>query len=243
MPPDVEIYREPQILWTYSARDVVTCNIVCWARPDKDGERAMVDRVTERHRNVTSNWYMTPSYQNQAMAYELEKHGYKLISECESYVCDVDSWTSVPNDSISVLSVETMDDLRNYFLVLNEVYGLNTIRSQADLEYYLEVCTGNDRQVARFVAYDRPNGTPISVAGVTISKTSSFGLLWAGSTRKAYRGLGAYRALVDARIQFLKKRDVLGAGLYANIKTSAPIVAKLGFDRGASMHDWCKLKS
>jgi hypothetical protein len=63
-------------------------------------------------------------------------------------------------------------------------------------------------------------------------------MLWGGGTVPDGRGRGAYRAVLAARAAHAAALGVGLLGVYAREGTSAPILERLGFRRGAAMTLW-----
>jgi GNAT superfamily N-acetyltransferase len=80
--------------------------------------------------------------------------------------------------------------------------------------------------VSMYVAYD--NGRPVSCGWTSFNAGKHFAGLWSGSTLPEYRGKGFYRAVVAARVQEARERDIRFAAVDAK-PTSRPILQKLGF--------------
>jgi hypothetical protein len=74
----------------------------------------------------------------------------------------------------------------------------------------------------------RYDGEPAATASVAIFDRSIY--LIGGVTLEALRGRGLYKALVAARLAFARERGVPLATSHARSDTSAPILARLGFE-------------
>jgi GNAT superfamily N-acetyltransferase len=74
----------------------------------------------------------------------------------------------------------------------------------------------------------RYDGEPAATAGAAIFDRSIY--LIGGVTLEAFRGRGLYKALVAARLAFARDRGVPLATSHARSDTSAPILARLGFE-------------
>ena len=83
-----------------------------------------------------------------------------------------------------------------------------------------------------FVAYS--DGKPIGFGRVTASLHSQFSGLWGGSVLPDFRGRGAYRALLSARIQHVLQYDSIRYLRVDALPTSRPILEKYGFKVVAS---------
>ena len=56
--------------------------------------------------------------------------------------------------------------------------------------------------------------------------------------REAWRGRGAYTALLATRMEYARRAGIGVVGLYARETTSAPIVAAQGFERFGEARQW-----
>jgi hypothetical protein len=70
-------------------------------------------------------------------------------------------------------------------------------------------------------------GTPVAIAGVEV--VDGVARLWGGAVLEAYRGRGAYRALVAARLTYAAEHGAAMALTQGRIATSSPILQRLGF--------------
>jgi len=83
-----------------------------------------------------------------------------------------------------------------------------------------------------FVAY--VDAKPIGCGRVTASPQSRFAGLWGGSVLPDYRGRGAYRALLSARIDHTRRFDSIHYLRVDALPMSRPILERYGFKRIAS---------
>ena len=77
-----------------------------------------------------------------------------------------------------------------------------------------------------FVAYVA--GAPVASARLETAPGRAFGQLYGGGVAPAHRGLGAYRALVDARVAWARDQGLKYLSTEAR-ETSRPILQRLGF--------------
>jgi GNAT superfamily N-acetyltransferase len=125
------------------------------------------------------------------------------------------------------------------------------VRDEGTIEDYLSVETGvwscqpgQIRELLRstlsdpfqrdlgFVAY--VDAKPIGCGRVTASPQSRFAGLWGGSVLPDFRGRGAYRALLTARIDHIRQFDSIPYLRVDALPTSRPILERYGFKRVAS---------
>ena len=73
---------------------------------------------------------------------------------------------------------------------------------------------------------------------MTFFPALGFAMLWRGGTVPNARGRGLYKAVLKERTRFAKQYGIALVGLYAKLTTSAPIVARVGFEGHGHMTFW-----
>ena len=73
------------------------------------------------------------------------------------------------------------------------------------------------------------DGVPVGAGG--IAQPGDVARLWGGSVREEARGLGVYRALLDARLRYGRDHGATMALVKGRIQTSGPILRRAGFER------------
>ncbi len=106
--------------------------------------------------------------------------------------------------------------------------GWQLAADQMEAERRTHVIALSASRPPAFFFLARRGGVPIATAGVSMRDT--YGYLVGGQVLEAARGLGAYQALVAARLAFLAARGVDLAVTQARAATSAPILERLGFE-------------
>ena len=213
-------------------------NAVYRCTTDKAKAASRVSEVVDAHSNVVSIWYEFPSYSSEALETQLDKSGYKPKAHCRGYGMEIARWQSDVINGFYIRRVENKNQLMDFFDVCDKSFGTTRKFSEDDLALHLKNCKGPRARAARFVVYDEIDDSAVGAAGLTICPKADFGLLWAGCTIKSHRGRGVYRMIIDARIAVLRARKISACGLFADIKTSAPIVSKLKFHELGPMIDW-----
>ena len=238
LPPDVAAVERAELLYWVCPRDIAVLNTINRLRAPAEAIPGLVDEVVKAHAAVTSRWLVCPQNRSSELERTLDERGYRAVFSHRAYVTDVDRFEPKRrNDSIEVRRVTSVAELRDCWDVTRRAFGDE--RGPPDdetLALELAQCTGPEARVGRFVAYDRSSGAAMASAGVTWHHALSFGFLWAGGTAPEARGRGAYSALVAARIARLV--GIERVGLYARLDTSAPIVAKQGFEGHGEMTYW-----
>jgi GNAT superfamily N-acetyltransferase len=91
-----------------------------------------------------------------------------------------------------------------------------------------EVCRGlDDDSGGRFIAY--VDGEPAGVGGWTLA--GDVCRLWGGGTHSAFRGRGAYRAVLEARLRTARAAGATLGLTHGVVGTSSPILRRIGFTR------------
>jgi GNAT superfamily N-acetyltransferase len=119
--------------------------------------------------------------------------------------------------------------------------------TDAELDAYLQAsrlawAIDNDDLDARRASYRATLGTLLflfiadGVGTSAVLLRDDYGYLVGGAVTEQARGRGVYRALVAARVAFLRDRGIEYAVIHASEATSAPMLEHLGFEtlfRGA----------
>jgi hypothetical protein len=148
-------------------------------------------------------------------------------------------------EGVAARLVRDAEGLREAFRVDSEIFSSPPPDGEAYAEYAAELEklrrlehgeSGEGASVAlRFVAFSDPEyvGTDargvIGAAGVQLVGETL--RLWGAGTRKAFRGRGAYSALVVERCRVGRRLGATLALAKANVATSGPILERAGFRR------------
>jgi GNAT superfamily N-acetyltransferase len=81
------------------------------------------------------------------------------------------------------------------------------------------------------------DGQPAAGGGCSI--VGKMARLWGGGTRPSFRGRGAYRALLAARIRIARQHGATLALVKGRIETSGPILRRAGFTPYAEERSYC----
>ncbi|MEV0647798.1 GNAT family N-acetyltransferase [Phytomonospora sp. NPDC050363] len=135
---------------------------------------------------------------------------------------------AVPAD-VEVRRIDTAADLADAYPVTSAVFAqpepTEAFRDGEAVELAKQVAAGGDRRIFRYLAY--ADGVAIGHAGTTIE--GEVVKLWGGSVLEEYRGRGAYRALLQARLAEAVERGGGLALVKARAGTSSPILRRAGF--------------
>ena len=147
--------------------------------------------------------------------------------ECAGMVADVFALVGKPNPA-SAITVEIVDDSG-----MNE-WANTTVSAWGDSPSTVPLLRDNALRYRKalagsyFCVLARVDGKPAG-AGI-LSLTRMGGYLVYTAVKKEFRRQGVYRALVMKRLEILAEMGVPLAIIQADITTSAPICARLGFE-------------
>jgi GNAT superfamily N-acetyltransferase len=117
--------------------------------------------------------------------------------------------------------------LRASHLVAAEVWEHRRARTDTEIASELaDVATGL-RSWSDFRVVVYLDGEPAASGGCTL--TGDVARLWGAGTRPAFRGRGAYRALLAARIAVATEHGATLALVKGRVQTSGPILRRAGF--------------
>jgi len=243
IPPDVEVIDRPELLCMRCARSDPYLNSVqrCLA---VDGElEAVIEEVTHFHRAQGSRWMLPDHRRHSNSERLLAQAGYQRGAQHHTMVIQTQEHQRRPSAGIRVKQVKGIEDLSAAVAVSDFAFGKERQRSPDELAEMLKSCSGEGARARRFFAYDVDHGEPLSSGGMSLYPELNFALLWAGGTRPSARGRGAYSAILAARIQEAARMGIGAVGLYARRDTSAPIVARQGFQKVGGMVYWDRLQT
>jgi GNAT superfamily N-acetyltransferase len=164
---------------------------------------------------------------------QLRKCGFGIGGEESVMVCD--SWEvspllTVPLPArVTVTRVRDEGRIEDYLSVETAVWSCQPGKMRELLRSTLSDPFQGD---LGFVAY--VDEQPIGCGRVTASPQSRFAGLWGGSVLPDFRGQGAYRALLSARIDHIRQFDSIRYLRVDAMPTSRPILERYGFKRVAS---------
>ena len=134
--------------------------------------------------------------------------------------------------------VETFEDMKHVYSLRRRIFGSKKPESDENIRRFLKDASGPTPRVRQFIAVDGKRGEVLSQAGMFLFPDLSFSFFFAGGTLESARGRGAYTALVAARVAYARSIGIDHVGLFAREDTSAPIVARQGFEYFGEMQDW-----
>jgi GNAT superfamily N-acetyltransferase len=235
VPPDTRIVDRPELLYCATPRDINHLNSVVRTRLDDTNRDAAIEEVRAAHSGVTSEWLVHDWLGNEALGPALTRYGYRPAVEHRAYVASTDLELQA-NDRVAIRRVDTLEALRDGEAVFRRAFGLDREIIEQHEHQQLADCVDPKGRVHRFVVYE--HGEPVSGGAMTFFPALGFAMLWRGGTIPEARGRGLYKAVLRERMKFAKRHGIALVGLYAKLATSAPIVARLGFEGHGMMTFW-----
>ena len=242
VPASTRVVDRPELLVLAADSDAPYLNTVLRTRAPAQRLHALVDEVALLHQGQRSRWCVTDTTPTDALEATLTDAGYALEYVHHARLVDVTEFRARAGDvrvrpSLRVLRVRDEATLRDCWTVMDESLGARA-RTDEDLTVELAACSSESATTQRYVAYI--DDAAVSTGGINLYPQLNVALLWGGGTIAAARGLGAYSAVVAARLAKAKQRQVRYAGLYAREHTSSPIVAKQGFTQHGTMSHFAR---
>ena len=233
LPPTVTRLERADVLALHDGTDNFLHNQVARTLTTDDKIPALIEEISAFH-SSGSQWLVVPPGNLRALETHLPDHGYQPEFQGDGY--SVDTASTWSEGELEVVQVCDLRTLRDNLDAGARGFDRAVRIPEAGLARQLEMCTGPAARTARFVVYAQDE--PVAAGNINRYDALGFGFLWAGATVPEYRGRGAYRALLGARCRWARARGMERVGLYANRKTSAPVVAGLGFSKHGPMAYW-----
>ncbi len=179
-----------------------------------------------------------PHRHSEAVLDALKQVGFVRLHRYEGRVIDGAQYDRRSPADIKVIMVQTFEEMKRIYSLRREVFGGGEQVPDETIRLYLKDASGPNPRVRQFLAVDGLSGEALSQAGMSLFPDLKFSLLFAGGTLETARRRGAYTALVAARVAYARSIGIDHVGLFAREDTSAPIVARHGFEYCGEMQDW-----
>ncbi len=239
VPDDVTKVVRDELAYIHCPRDRHYLNMVTRTRAVAERLPGLVDEVSRAHAGRRSRWLVPPTYDTAPLERALANGGYARDDAYRVSVIACDAYRRRPSPGgICVTQVETLDELELSFRASSAAFGDPGPRTSDQPQRDLALCSGPHPRVVRVLATDEMSGEALGCGNMTIFTELRFGLLWGGGTAPDARGRGIYSALLAQRIDAAARRGLDRVGLLANVETSAPIVARQGFEQHGLAHYW-----
>ncbi len=238
VPSDVRVVDRAELAYLACERNMPYLNTVVRTRAASERVPALIAEVVAAHRGVRSRWLVCPQNHHPALLAALSAAGYRSGPAHDGFTLSVPDWQAA-QPSVDVQPIRERSSLLAAIAVSDRSFGhSHGVLGPEVLDQQLEQCRGS--RVVRVLARDSA-GVPAATGGLTMFPALRFGLLWGGCTVPPARGQGIYRAVLAARIEAARAAGLERVGLYARLESSAPIVARLGFQRHGRMTYWERL--
>jgi hypothetical protein len=182
-------------------------------------------------------WKLYDYDQPSDLKERLKAHGF-IVEEAEAImVLDLEDaadilWQPIPSNVQQIIDPQRLVDVQS---VEQQVWNEG---DSFYLEFLGNALRNYPEQMSVYVAY--MNEQPASAAWIYFPKHSQFASLWGGSTVGAFRMQGLYTALLAARAQEAKSRQVKFLTVDAS-PMSRPILERMGFEMIATSYP-CRWK-
>jgi hypothetical protein len=222
-----DTYRIERAGWrqlvTPSASGYLNEVFVTELAPD-DIEAAIDDAIAVyRSHRLATKWYVTPRARPSDLGERLARRGF---DSWDVRAMGIDTERVIATSPVVAVSPVDETTLDTYLDTTLSGWAMGEDQRSIERQTHL-VELRKRPQTAHFfrAAID---STDVGTAGIFLR--DGYGYLVGGLVLEAARGAGAYRALVAARLAFLRERGDGYAVTIAREATSAPMLAHLGFE-------------
>ncbi len=195
---------------------------------------AAIDRFNGAGKSFS--WFVGPTSTPDDLAARLVRAGFESIEEIAGMaLLDLTAPIRARTD-LAVRRVTLAEIVANAH-VLREGFGM-----PPDVLGLLKTFWANVPPALRrssYLAFDS-DGTAVAQADLMFVPGTSIALFGGAATLPAYRGRGAYTALVEARLRDAVREGAEAIIIQANRRTSAPILTKLGFQEVAAFERFAR---
>ncbi len=238
IPEDAEVIDRPDVAAVRSDQPVPHLNMVTRTRVAPARLGAVVDEMSAWLGHATARWLVPDTFDRAPLERALESGGWRPEGRYEARAIRPDDYAKEPPSGVEVGRVDTPEVLRDCVAVTSVAFERDLTLGEEHEAAELAQCESPDGRVHRYVVYR--GGAPVCSGGFNWYPELRLAFLWAGGTVPEARGAGAYTALVHARVRAAGALGAEWVGLYAKDDTSAPIVARQGFERFGEMTYWAR---
>jgi GNAT superfamily N-acetyltransferase len=186
----------------------------------------VLDVVRAAGRDLT--WFVTPRARPGDLGARLARRGLTVPPGTELVgmaLSPLPAGAEPTTSSARVASVD-LDELRRHVRVMAGGFGTPLAEAEATLAMY-EAGAVTGCEFVQYLAYEGEQ--PVAYASALVDHGRRVLLLGGAATLPEQRGRGHYRALVHARLEDARRRGCHAVIVHARRRTSAPILARLGF--------------
>ncbi len=234
VPSDAEVIERYDVAAVRCARPLPHLNAVTRTRTGAANE--LVDEMQRWLGRHGSRWHVPDTFDRGPLEAALTRARWAPLTRFEARAIRPEDYAKRASSRFEVRRVETRATLVDAIAVRERAFGRAIPVSEGSLAFELSQCAPRESRVHRFVVYRA--GEPVSAGGINWDPALRFAYRWGGGTIAAARGEGAYTALVATRVESARALGAEWVGLYAKEDTSAPIVARQGFEAVGEMRYW-----
>lgn len=197
-------------------------NFITWWDPALAAEALVAPQAAHfRERGEDLMWRIYGHDQPLDLAGALARHGFVADAPGTLMLFDVaDRLADAPGSPAKVRRVRDLSGLADFAAASDVAFG-DTQASRRSAAYAEHL---GDPDLALFVAY--LDEAPIASARLEV--TGAFGRMFGGGVAPAHRGVGAYRALIEARVAEARRMGLRYLVTEARAM-SRPILERMGF--------------
>ena len=182
----------------------------------------------------TLRWWVDERTRPRNTEATLLAFGLEMVERLEVLALPVEAELPVPED-VTVVQVTDRAGVELAGRIQAEVFSMSPPTEAQVVDLVGSVSVPEEQRLIRsYVAY--VDGEPAASAGSTVDGDAL--RFWDGSVLPAYRGRGAYRALVAQRLRDARTTPADFALVKAVDDTSAPILKRLGFQPYGEQRCW-----
>lgn len=238
VPADAEVLERAGVVAVRHPRPIPHLNAVTKTRADAGRLPALVRELEIWLRHPTARWIVPDTFDRGPLEASLAQAGWQPEARFEARAIRPADYARRAGDAFDVRRVDSLELLRASVEVTSGAFARELRYDDAELAEQLAQCADPGGRTHRYVVYR--GDEPVSSGGFNFYPALHLAFLWAGGTVPHARGAGAYSALVRARVQAAAALGADWVGLYAKEDTSAPIVARQGFERFGEMRYWTR---
>lgn len=205
-------------------------NIVGVARLSEDNVVSVIEQVKRKFdaREQVIGWMTSKWSTPSSLETHLERAGFARIATGEGYALRNLNHSIEPNPKVTVRKATT-DDNEQLKRLYRDAFPMpdNMIRNMIALRKY--------NKVQDYFAYLDGEDEPVSVASMSFYPNTKVAGLQGAATLEEFRGHGIYTSLMAKRLDDARAAGMKAAVMQADVTTSGPIVAKLGFEKYCDM--------
>jgi ribosomal protein S18 acetylase RimI-like enzyme len=231
--PRMELFEDPDMIWTRTDIPFSLFNNVFRARLSPNGIEAAIDTIVARfaERNVPMLWWIGPSPGPENLATHLEAKGFVHGFEATGMAVDLSALADAPSAprQLEIEEVRDVDTLGTWCAVMAPIFEFPGFALEPWLDMHASLGLGADRPYRHYIA--RLKGIPVATAslflGAGVAGISNV------ATAPEFRGRGVATAVTLAALLEARRMGFRIGVLFAS-KAAIGLYRRLGF------REYCK---